>query len=73
MYYLLDLERTILTGCPYYWKPNKRGYTHRIAEAGTYTAEEASYIVRSDLDKRTVILDAGAVEMLNKKASNGTI
>jgi hypothetical protein len=73
MYYLLDLERTILTGCPYYWKPNKRGYTHRITEAGEYTAEEASYIVRSDHDKRTVILDAGAVKMLNDKASKGIL
>jgi hypothetical protein len=54
LYLLMDLERTIGTNIPVYWKPNKRGYTKILEQAGLYTSKEASAIVESDFDNTTV-------------------
>jgi hypothetical protein len=54
LYYLLDLERTISAGQPFYWRQNKHGYTNLISEAGTFSEAEASSIVERDFDNATV-------------------
>lgn len=53
-YFLLDLERTIQSGVPAYWKGNKHGYTYNIQFAGIFGEEIANEIVKHDLDKSTV-------------------
>jgi hypothetical protein len=63
-FYLLDLERSILTGAMYFWKGDKRGYTTEILKAGIYPEEIAKEIVMRDLDKRTVMFSAEVVVKL---------
>jgi hypothetical protein len=67
-YFLLDLERTLLSGVPYFWKSNKRGYTYKIQEAGVYEELEALMIAEWDIDKRTVLVNCKtAKEILSMK------
>jgi hypothetical protein len=54
MYYLMDLERTLANGEPYFWKGNKHGYTNSILEAGLFSEEFAERLVKQDFDKTTV-------------------
>ena len=61
-YILMDLERTLGSGVPAYWKSNKRGYSYNIHEAGLYSDEEAEKIVKADFDKRTVKISLKTVE-----------
>jgi len=66
-YFLLDLERTIQSGVPAYWKGNKHGYTYNIQFAGIFSEEIANEIVRHDLDKATVKVPVRlAMEVLGK-------
>ena len=68
LYYLMDLERTLSTGVPYFWKNNKRGYTYDIQEAGLYQKKSAEAITKGDLDKRTVLIPLDTVaDILNWK------
>jgi hypothetical protein len=53
---LLDLERTISNGVPYFWKGNKHGYTTSIQHAGLFAEDFAERIVKSDLDKTTIMI-----------------
>lgn len=53
---LLDLERTIANGIPYYWKGNRYGYTRSIEHAGLFAEEFAERIVKEDYDKKTVMI-----------------
>lgn len=53
-YFLLDLERTLTSGVPCYWKGNKHGYTYNLQHAGIFPKNIAEDIVNSDVDKRTV-------------------
>jgi hypothetical protein len=53
-YFLLDLERTIISGVPAYWKGNKHGYTYDIQHAGIFDEINANMIVKSDQDQSTV-------------------
>ena len=53
-YFLLDLERTLLSGVPAYWKGNKHGYTYDIKDAGKFQEQAATLIVESDRDTATV-------------------
>ena len=53
-YLLLDLERTLLSGVPAYWKGNKHGYTYEIEHAGIFEEQAATLIVESDKDNATV-------------------
>lgn len=55
-YYLLDLERTIAFGKPYYWKGNRHGYTDQIEHAGLFAASFAIKLVKQDMDQRTVMI-----------------
>jgi ferredoxin-fold anticodon binding domain-containing protein len=59
---LMDLERTLGSGVPAYWKSNKRGYSYNIHEAGLYSEEEAKKMVKEDIDKRTVQISVKTVE-----------
>jgi hypothetical protein len=61
-YFLMDLERTLLSGVPSYWKSNKRGYTYNIHEAGLYDEKQAEKIAEEDFDKRTVKINSKTVE-----------
>lgn len=56
-YYLLDLERTLINGMPYYWLKNRHGYTYEIEEAGLFSEDMAAEIVKHDLDDRTVMIN----------------
>jgi hypothetical protein len=60
-YFILDLERTLTRGVPYFWKRNRHGYTHLIEFAGLFPAGEAAEIVRQDRDKRTVMIEEKVV------------
>lgn len=54
LYYLMDLERTLVSGIPCYWKENKYGYTYNLKYAGLFNEDLANEIVKNDLDERTV-------------------
>lgn len=54
--FLLDLERTLLSGAPCYWKGNKHGYTYKIENAGIFRKDIAEEIVKNDFDKKTVAI-----------------
>ena len=54
MYYILDLERTISSGLPFYWKKSRYGYTYSIEEAGLFPKEIADEIVKKDIQGLTV-------------------
>lgn len=62
MYYLMDLERTILTSITHYWKRNKHGYTPYIEEAGLFPEDEAIEIFKNDRDFRTVMIPQDTVK-----------
>ena len=59
---LMDLERTLGSGVPAFWKQNKRGYTYNIHEAGLYDEKEAEKIVKADFNERTIKISLKAVE-----------
>jgi len=52
----MDLERTLISGTPCFWKGNKHGYTYEVDHAGVFTEDIALETVRNDLDKRTVLV-----------------
>ena len=60
----MDLERTLASGVPAFWKSNRRGYSYNIHEAGLYSEEEAEKIVKADFDKRTVPISLKTVESI---------
>ena len=61
-YFLMDLERTLSSNVPCFWLGNKHGYTYRIEEAGLFPKHLAEEIVKSDLDKKTVMIHSSLVE-----------
>jgi hypothetical protein len=63
-YYLLDLERTFVSGVPYFWNGNKHGYTYNIEQAGIFSKDFAEKVVRQDLDKRTIMIDVEVVQKI---------
>jgi hypothetical protein len=74
-FYLLDLERTLTSGVPCFWKGNRHGYTYNIQHAGIFPEEIATEIAKHDLDKRTVPISVQTVfEILGKdmKAHEGS-
>lgn len=60
-FYLLDLERTISTRRPFYWKRTKHGYTDSLRFAGLFSKKEAEHIVVADRDNRTVMIHKNVV------------
>lgn len=74
-YYLLDLERTLISGVPCFWKGNRHGYTYNLQQAGIFPKEIAESIAASDRDKRTVLISLQTVfDILGKdmKAHEGS-
>jgi hypothetical protein len=74
-YYIMDLERTLTSGVPCFWKGNKHGYTYNLQHAGIYPKELAESIAESDRDKRTVLISLQTVfDILGKdmKAHEGS-
>lgn len=74
-YYLMDLERTLTSGVPCFWKGNKHGYTYNLQQAGIFSKDIADEIVKHDIDKRTVAISISTVfEILGKdmKAHEGS-
>jgi hypothetical protein len=63
MFYLLDLERTILTGVPCFWKGNRHGYTYSPTEAGIFSTVFAEKICKQDINERTIMIK---VEIIDK-------
>lgn len=60
----MDLERTISSGVPCYWKANKHGYTYKLEFAGLFKKEVAEEIVRNDFDKTTVLIHYRTIEKI---------
>jgi hypothetical protein len=63
-YYLLDLERTIANGRPYFWNGNRHGYTTSLEHAGLFSDWIAEEIVKGDYDKRTVMISTEQVSKI---------
>lgn len=61
-FYLIDLERSVVTGVVHYWKENRHGYTTVLKEAGLFDEEAAKEIVASDFDERTIMASMKVVE-----------
>jgi hypothetical protein len=59
----MDLERTLSSGTPCYWKGNRYGYTYKIDHAGIFSKELAEEIAKNDMDQRTVLIP---VKLVNK-------
>lgn len=64
-YYILDLERTVILGEPFFWLQNKHGYVNiaDIESAGQFNEIEAERIVSNDRDETTIKI---RVEVINK-------
>lgn len=60
-YFLMNLERTIATGVPTYWKGNRHGYTYKIDAAGIFSNEIAEQIVKNDRNKTTIMIPTAVV------------
>jgi hypothetical protein len=64
VYYLIDLERTLRNGVPFYWRGNRHGYTSFRTTAGQFPEEEAKRIVESDFDGTTVMIEVEKAEKI---------
>jgi hypothetical protein len=60
-YYLMDLERTLHSGTPCYWKGNKHGYTYKLEFAGIFPKEVAETIAKNDRDNSTILIPLNLV------------
>lgn len=67
--YLLDIERTILTGVPCFWKGSRHGYTYSITEAGLFSKEFAEKMCKQDIDQTTVLIEEKAVKKILEKVT----
>jgi hypothetical protein len=73
-YFIMDLERTLISGVPCFWKGNRYGYTYNLQHAGVFPKEKAEEIANNDRNQRTVIISLQTVfEILGKdmKAHEG--
>lgn len=61
-YFLMDLERTLSSGVPCFWKGNRYGYTYKIETAGIFPREIAQEIVSNDRNKNTVMISVEQVQ-----------
>jgi len=61
-FFLMDLERTLGSGCPCFWKWNRYGYTYKIEHAGLFSREAAEEIVKNDRDNKTIMISLELVE-----------
>ena len=65
--YLMDLERTIAYGKPYYWKGNRHGYTSDITQAGRWEKEFCERIAKQDINKETILITEELIEKVYGK------
>lgn len=63
-FYLMDLERTLLSYVPCFWTQNRFGYTYKIERAGIFSRELAEEIVKHDLDDKTVMISEKLVHQI---------
>jgi hypothetical protein len=63
-FYLLDLERTIGMGRPFFWKRSRHGYTDILQMAGIFSRKEAEKIAQLDLDNTTILIDKTIVQRI---------
>lgn len=63
-FYLLDLERTIGMGKPFFWKRNRHGYTEILQLAGIFSRKEAEKIAQLDLDNTTILINKTIVQRI---------
>ena len=63
-FYLLDLERTIGMGRPFFWKRNRHGYTDTLRMAGIFSRKEAEKIAQLDLDNLTILIEKKIVQRI---------
>lgn len=63
-FFLMDLERTLQSGAPCFWKQSKHGYTYKIEHAGIFPEHIAQEIVKHDRDKMTVAIPAHVVQKI---------
>jgi hypothetical protein len=61
---LMDLERTIQSGVPCFWKGNRHGYTYNMKFAGLFRKDLAEEIVKNDYDKKTVMISLALIEKI---------
>jgi hypothetical protein len=61
-YFLMDLERTLISNVPCFWLGSKHGYTYKITEAGLFPKHLAEEIVKHDMDNSTIMVDSRLVE-----------
>jgi hypothetical protein len=66
-YILLDLERTLSSGVPAYWKGNRYGYTYKIEYAGIFPEGAAKEITKNDRDGKTVAIPIALVQKILAK------
>jgi hypothetical protein len=67
-YLLMDLERTLISGVPCYWKSNRYGYTYEIEHAGIFSKDLAEEIAKNDYDQKTVLVPYKLIFDLGLKA-----
>lgn len=67
-FYVLDIERTIATGKPTYWRKSQYGYTDNIEEAGQFEYENALALATNDVEMKTALIpvDLGLHAYFNK-------
>jgi hypothetical protein len=63
-FYLLDLERTIGMGRPFFWKRSRHGYTDTLQMAGIFSRKEAEKIAQLDLDNSTILIEKKIVQRI---------
>jgi hypothetical protein len=63
-FYLLDLERTIGMGRPFFWKRNRHGYTDALLMAGIFSRKEAEKIAQLDLNNLTILIEKKIVQRI---------
>jgi hypothetical protein len=63
-FYLLDLERTIGMGRPFFWKRSRHGYTENLKMAGIFSKKEAEKIAQLDLDNLTILIEKKIVQRI---------
>lgn len=63
-YFLMDLERTIMSGVPCFWKITKHGYTYQLEYAGLFPKDYAEEIVKQDRDKKTVMISFDLIQKI---------
>jgi hypothetical protein len=70
VYFLIDLERSIISGNVFYWSQNKEDFTRGISEAGKFTIMEAVESVNSDFDNRIIMVSEDTVKQYKARNVN---